>query len=336
MICWSLCMKEGTNRRLLRTTNLTTWDKMVSLLKETGTGLDHTGNAIYDYLLLDGNGKKQLYVMYKSTGEKNLRYFHSSSSSGTLSLGVGSITSQSKSGNTDSFVSAAYSPSLNMAIFVNDYGKVTCVKDNKALTTTAYKNIGVPFAPVCCRSAAWNPDTQTFCVLGISTGGVGGIAGTAIHQYAAVSSNGQNWDTMKELGVFLADLSYRSDLGCLFARCVNDGHFYVSGDGLNWQQHSQTPLPVSDTMPSATGEYTPKVAFAYNSTLGWYCAVGGKSDVAYFSKDLKHWVSTKVKNAGTIEMGDVIWVGGSINRFLIMPKGGSQFFTFDPASWKDE
>ena len=321
-----VAVNEGSNRRLLRTTNLTTWDKVISLLTAGGTGLDYTGNAIYDYLLLDGNGRKQLYIMYASTGEKDLRYFYTSSTSGNLGLSTGSITSQSKSGNKDSFVSAAYSPSLNMAIFVNDYHRVTCVKDNKALTTTAYKNLSIPINYIMPRGAAWNPDAQTFCVLGFELGGYG------TRGIAAVSSNGQTWE-YKEIGVLLTDLSYRSDLGCLFARCITNGHFYVSGDGYNWQQYSSSPLPVSDTFSHS---YVPQVAFAYNPTLEWYCAVGGKSDVAYFSKDLKHWVSTKVKNAGTVEMGDVIWVGGSINRFLIMPKGGSQFFTFDPASWKDE
>ena len=325
-------MQNGRKRQIMRTTNLSTWNYMMNLATGLGTGANYVGDAVYDYLELAGNSRQQLYIMHEVTKGYNITVGYTTSSSGDLVLTSTTIASQSKSGNTDSFVAAAYSPSLNMAIFVNNYGCVTCVKDNKALTTN-YKNLYLPFSYVQCRTAAWNPDTQTFCALGYSMGGGGaGVGNTGIHQHVAVSSNGQIWSS-KEIGVILIDLSYRSDLGCLFARCVNNGHFYVSGDGLNWQQYSATSLPVGDAKFGT--DYVPNVAFSYNPTLGWYCAVGGKSNVAYFSKDLKHWISTTVTNGATIEMGDVIWAGGSINKFVIMPKSGNYFYTFDPTSWKD-
>ena len=298
---------------------------MVNLLTGSGTGIDYAGDAVYDYLALSGNSRQQLYIMYKRTSGNNLQYVYTTSTSTDLSLQGNSISSQSKSGNTDSFISGAYSSSLSMAIFVNDHGGITCVKDNKALSTSAYKNLSCPISYIYPRAAAWNPSTQTFCVLGYALGGYGQRG------YASISSNGQTWNT-NEIGINLTDLTYRDDLGCLFARCINDGHFYVSGDGLNWQRYSQTPIPISDTL---SVYYVPQVAVAYNPTLDWYCAVGGKSRLAYFSKDLKHWVETSVTNGTILDMGDVIWVGGSINRFVIMPKSGSQFYTFDPASWSD-
>ena len=121
----------------------------------------------------------------------------------------------------------------------------------------------------------------------------------------------------------LTDLSYREDLECFFARSLNDKLFYASGDGLEWQAVTTTPIPLETV---ACVDYSPET--------GIYCAVGGTGKYAYFSKDLKTWVSTIITNGTDITAGSVIYMP-STKKYVLMPTSGTYYYTFDPSEWID-
>lgn len=302
---------NSANRSLMRTTNLSTWDEMCKVASGSTSSarLKYVSTRIIDYFLLSGNGRYQLYVMSdETTNEHNLNYLFTTSSSTDLVLSGKDISN--KSASKTYYVAACYSPHLNIAIFVTLGGGVTCVQNNAGITTSGYTGISCGLSNVGTGAAAWNPDTRTFCV--------------ANNGKTAISSDGQTWNTYTT-NLNLVRISYREDLGCLFAREYDKNLFYVSGDGITWQKLNNTPIPVS-------GRANP---VAYSPDLGWYCAVGFTDKIAYFSKDLEHWISTTVTNGAAVDMGSVIWCGGSIKKFVLTTRSGNYFYTFDPTQWKD-
>ena len=113
---------------------------------------------------------------------------------------------------------------------------------------------------------------------------------------------------------------YREDLGCFMAWSKDTKLFYASGDGIEWEKVSNTPIPL-ETVSQV--EYTP--------STGIYCAVGGTGNKAYFSKDLTDWVATNVTNA-SINVGSVIYVPRT-KKYVLMPTDGGNIYTFDTSDW---
>ena len=146
-----------------------------------------------------------------------------------------------------------------------------------------------------------------------------GIQGTA------VSSDGVNWAKNTNAPKDIMLLEFREDLGCFFAFGRNSKLFYHSTDGLNWSNINSTPVPISNVM-----------SVNYNPDLGWYCAIGDPTQYVYFSKDLEHWVASQVTIVGNVSMGNVVWVGGSVQKYILLPTSGNVYYTFSPADWKDE
>ena len=159
------------------------------------------------------------------------------------------------------------------------------------------------------RGLAWSPVHQVFCLCSKN--------GTA------TSSDGDNWTTHTgaETAKNLTDLTYREDLECFFARCLDDKLFYASGDGITWKAVTSTPIPLETVS-----------CVDYCAETGIYCAVGGTGRYAYFSKDLSTWVATTITNGTPIEAGSVIYMP-STKKYVLMPTSGSYYYTFDASEW---
>ncbi len=207
--------------------------------------------------------------------------------------------------------SLSYSEDLDVMLAAGATGNVVVMTYDSSKvqytgSTSSKYEIGISVNP---SSAAWSPDALIFCVAGAE--------GTA------TSPDGVSWETHtgNDVPKNLIDLSYRKDLGCLFARSLNDKLFYASGDGENWVAVNSTPIPLETV---SCVDYTP--------ATGIYCAVGGTGKQACFSKDLTTWVSTTIANGGDIEAGSVIYMP-STRRYVLMPTSGKYYYTFDPSEW---
>ena len=122
-------------------------------------------------------------------------------------------------------------------------------------------------------------------------------------------------------------MTWRDDFGdgaCLFAWREEDRKFYASADGIDWR--------VAGYLPT-TEQITTIAAVDYNPDLKWYCAIGGTSNYAYFSKDLVHWIETTVTKPLAIPMGSVIWMP-STKKYVLMPTSGNYYYTFSPEEWE--
>ena len=308
--------QPGNAEQIFNPTYNSLWQRMAILSDDNSTGqhvLDYVQSGMCDYLLVKGYDRYNFHVMFKS-GNKYLQHLETSASSETYFLNGDHITKTdiTTGGWTAGCSKYGMDTPTNTSIFVSGNYVATVTAGKLDNTTSIPANNFTGVNPGC---AAWYPEAQILCL--------SSSKGTAIS-----GDDGATWETRTN-NLNLLDLCYRADLGCLFARSGNNKLFYVSSDGLSWQQLNKTPIPL-DTI----------AAVDYNANLGWYCAVGGTSKYAYFSKDLEHWISTTVTNGAAMEMGSVIWCGAinsrfSINRYVIMPKSGTYFYTFDPTQWKN-
>lgn len=242
--------------------------------------------------------------LYYTMGEGVVCAYNSSSSTATLALNTVVTTSVLSDCN-----SLCYSEDLDKMLAVGATGSAVVMayaSGRYSGTASTKYTIGTSVNPA---SAAWSPDALVFCVTG--------------SQGTATSPDGVTWETHTDSSVpkNLTDLTFREDLGCFFARSINDKLFYASGDGATWQAVNETPIPL-----------TTVTAVDYTPATGIYCAVGGTGKSAYFSKDLETWVETSIANGADIEAGSVTYMP-STKRYVLMPKSGSYFYTFDPTDW---
>ena len=294
------------------------WDKITSLSSEI------LGNKISQYLPRKYNDYYYLFVLAEQlSNEKICRLYNGV---------VGYLTYSDYSG-VDGWTAGCYSPTVDggVYLFVSVYGYSQKMLATKNQTTKAvYSMGGNNINPGC---VAWSPDRQIFCASGASA--------------TFISSNGEQW-VVHGNSLNLQDLCYREDLSCFFARGGNDNRFYVSGDGINWQRYptGATSIYLVGDDGKVSREFTDRgvpldtvTAVDFSRVDGngdrWYCAIGGTSNYVYFSKDLVHWRSTKIANGAAIAMGDVIWAGGNINKYVLMTTSGTNFYVFNPAEWKD-
>ena len=86
--------------------------------------------------------------------------------------------------------------------------------------------------------------------------------------------------------------------------------FYLSSDSWTWEKVSDVPVPV-ENLSSIT--YCPE--------LQWYCAAGKQTTSAYFSKDLKHWVSVPIRYQN-LDINSIIYMP-SLELFVAFPASGT-------------
>ena len=304
-----------TNCYLVSTPDLNTWTAEHTFNKKS-----EAGHGISQYMYINtGNTSSiyqhRLYVMLpgRTSTSNMIRFLYGEQTSGKCSEWY---ISQANVGSKTPYVACCYSAKHKMYIFVSRDGHVaradaSSTKNHKVLTKEKTNN--------CCMSvnagcAAWSSYANVFCVSGPN--------GTA------TSSDGKgSWTTHTNAPKNLVDLVYREDIPGeqpkgFFARSATNKCFYASADGANWLKVNTAPIPLATVS-----------AVAYAPSLGWYCAIGGRSKYAFFSKDLTSWVSSRVSNTD-IDMGSVIWMP-NVQKFVLMPKSGTEFYTFAPADWSE-
>ena len=198
---------------------------------------------------------------------------------------------------------ACYSPLLQKFIVAAD-DKYCYLKTKDSQWD--YWHLGVNVNQGC---AAWHPTTAVFCL--------------SAPEGTLTSFDGEHWTLNSDAPHDLRELTYRDDLGNFVAWSGEDKTFYASTDGINWTQLSDTPIPLDNI---STVHYAP--------SLQWYCAVGINAPYAYFSKDLKHWIGTKLRNNSNVDVADVIFMP-STGSFVAMPTSGTYYYTFNPSAWTE-
>ncbi|MBQ7220800.1 MAG: hypothetical protein IJS28_07465 [Synergistaceae bacterium] len=247
-------MRYGNSTKsqdLMFTNDLQTWTRHRSLRTSTyGTGFTE-----YAYASMDN--KCSLYTVGLQSNKKQIYYHYTftASKGGGISSFATKIAGFS---DTQSFIACAHSPEINLTIFVADNGAV--IRRRAGLWQRKEGiHIGMNVNPGC---AAWDSYHKIFCVTGANA--------------SAVSSNGVDWTVSENAPQLLYGLEYRDDLKVFIAWSLEDRLFYVSADGINWTRYSQTAIPLANAS-----------AVAYCPDFGWYCAIGSRSQYAYFSKNLK-------------------------------------------------
>lgn len=200
------------------------------------------------------------------------------------------------------YTAACYSPLLE--IFLVAENKFVYTKTKGGSWSQNYIRLTVN--PAC---AAWHPTTAIFCLTG--------------KEGTSTSFDGETWTLNKDAPHDLRELSYREDIDNFVAWSGEDKTFYASTDGINWTQLTDTPIPLENI---STVHYEP--------SLQWYCAVGLGDGNAYFSKDLKHWIGSKLRNNTPVDVADVIFMP-STGLYVAMPTNSSYYYTFNPSSWTD-
>ena len=291
---------NSTNVAIMFTTNLSDWTKKDEISKSNFVSQGISQYLAWDTGLTTNTYRYRLYIMLpgKKSSFTQIRYLYASS-------GQFYSTDQAAKSTTP-YVACCRNDSR--AIFISSDGNVARLEKATPLKGETIK-VGMKVNAGC---AAWSSYVNLFCVSGPN--------GTA------TSGDGKSWTVHTTAPKNLVDLVYREDIPGsqpkgFFARSTEDKCFYASADGKTWLKVNTAPIPLDDV-----------AAVAYAPELGWYCAIGGTSKYAWFSKNLTAWRSTKVSNSD-VEMGSVIWMP-NIQRFVLMPKSGEIYYTFNPADWK--
>lgn len=291
----------------LNTTDLQTWESIIGYTTTATTyrGIVYLGN---DWI--------------STTSTKNIINLQDTTNLNNVYYGYGSFISFNDTTSTimrlktsSSVLAVCISPEMGILLVAgnNASGVATVQKKFKDISSfTVSKTINT-FATTpnhaTLNGLAWSPVHQVFCWC--STQGT------------ATSSDGENWTVHNNAPKNLTDLTYREDLEVFFARSLDDKLFYASADGETWKNVTVTPIPL-DTVACVD----------FCKETGIYCAVGGTSEFAYFSKDLSTWVPTKITNGANIEAGSVIYMP-STKKYVLFPTSGSYYYTFDPSAWTD-
>ena len=256
-------------------------------------------NSVAEFIPIQGDAKatSYFYYSYKTTG-------------GGYGANVYNQAGYTKSSShsQSTFVAGAYSEMLQCVILVDSANHmvarrikgVTTFKKIEDSTNIITPNLGC---------AAWNPITCVFCITGKN--------GTS------TSPDGETWTVNYDVPKNMKFLAFRDDLQRFFAWSEDDKLFYSSSDGINWDLFPSAPIPLDNV-----------TAIDWSNPNGWYCAVGTDSAYAYFSKDLKHWISTTIRNNSPVTMTDVIFMP-STGLYVAMPDSGNYYYTFNPSDWTD-
>ncbi|MBR1486173.1 MAG: hypothetical protein IJ597_02830 [Synergistaceae bacterium] len=105
-------------------------------------------------------------------------------------------------------------------------------------------------------------------------------------------------------------------MGKFFAIGESTGLFYVSEDGLNWEQFNNTPVPLVTVK-----------SMAYNAKAG-YCVIGTAADGTdkhtYHSMDGENWIEAVLPSvADGYSVYNVVYSNDMNNNFFIKVNGTS-------------
>ena len=195
------------------------------------------------------------------------RYIHYLTESSTFPGSDGSISSSTISSSIASSITPrAGCIDNNWDVLIFFSSKVIKIPYNStSLDTTAYSVGVIPNY----RCAACNTQSGVICVT--SSNGIRVTTGYGNTWVSATTSPNDN----------LLELTYREDLNKFFAVGESTGLFYVSEDGLNWEQFNNTPVPLTTVK-----------SMSYNASAG-YCVIGTAADGTdkhtYHSMDGENW-----------------------------------------------
>ena len=193
-----------------------------------------------------------------------------------------------------------YSPTLNIILVSDQNGNMLKIRGIVVQDNGTIYRSGIKVNEACLK---WSEDNGIFCLTGSD--------GTAI------STDGENWTKNTETAPKdLVELVWRNDLGKFFARSTDEKIFYVSNDGLNWEQFNNTPIPLEAVK-----------GVRYSKELGKYCAFPSSGQYVYFSKDLENWEQSDVAG-GEIEIADLIYFP-PVNKWVCMPSSGTTYYTLE-------
>ena len=217
--------------------------------------------------------------------------------------------------NATGIVAGCYSPELRRAVFANADGSLVRIQDTSPTSyVVVSKIIKINETPPDCGITPnlgclkWSPAASVFCVTGLN-----GVA-------TSPTSDAGSWVKSTSAPDNLNGLEYREDIdgGSFIAWSATDKHIYTSKQGLSWTQYSTNPIPLDSI---ATVAYSPE--------YGCYCATAPQGNIAYFSKDLKEWTSTKISTREDLGVNGVIWMP-STQKFVLIPTDGYIFYTYSP------
>lgn len=271
------------------------------------------GGYLDNYLTATKSIAELIFLSSDSTSNMFYAYSISADEAMTKVVIVPSMYGKNSNGSTTTgtIYSAVVSPELGVLLIAPKSGY--CYRKTKGGTSfgkyslSSFQNTSAN--NICPNGLAWSPVAQLFCA--------------ATNSGIETSADGMNWVAQNGTPKNLTDLTYREDLEVFFARGLSDKLFYASGDGITWKNVTITPIPL----------YT-VACVDFCKDTGIYCAVGGTSEFAYFSKDLTTWVPTKITNGANIEAGSVIYMP-STKKYVLFPTSGSYYYTFDPSAWID-
>ena len=292
--------------------DLNNWVKATSYLPSSMTNDDYNTtqyvfnngsiinkNSVQEFIPIPGDAKAASYI-----------YYSYKNTSGGYSTNVGLIAgyTTSSSHKLSTFVAGAYSELLQSVIFVDSANHLVA-RRTKGVTTFKKIEDSTNIITPNLACAAWNPVTCVFCITGKN--------GTS------TSPDGETWTVNYDVPKNMKFLAFREDLQRFFAWSEDDNLFYSSTDGINWDLFPSAPIPLDNV-----------TAIDWSNPNGWYCAVGADSAYAYFSKDLKHWISTTIRNNSNVTMSDVIYMP-STGLYVAMPTSGNYYYTFNPSDWTE-
>lgn len=262
---------------------------------------EFTANYICREFVKGSSTKYYLYFLGYPTNNKGIYFRARAGSSSTYGT-----VSNSSSIEATAWLAGCYSPHASMYVFASQDGHICRMKDTE--TSVLKENITCGLSVVNPGCMVYLPTNRTICIAGPD--------GTA------TSSTGTSWSVHSN-NLNLVDMTWRDDLenACLFARGKDTKLFYASADGIDWVQVNNTPIPLDEV-----------AAVAFCPELGWFCAIGGNSKYAYFSKNLEKWIESTV-DSSPVHMGSIIWMS-STQKFVLMPTEGTYYYTFSPADWK--
>ena len=256
-------------------------------------------NSVKEFIVIPGDAQPEAYIYHAYQKTATGGYV----SNAKLAMGY---SSENSLHFKSTFVAGAYSELLQCVILVDSANHMVARKTKGVSTVKKVEDSSKIIAPNL-GCAAWNPVTCVFCI--------SGKKGTS------TSPDGETWTANYDVPMNMKFLTFREDLQKFFAWSEDDNLFYTSTDGIDWDFFPSGPIPLDEV-----------TAIDWSNPNGWYCAVGSNSQYAYFSKDLKHWIPTKIRNNSPVSLSDVIYMP-STGLYVAMPTSGSYYYTFNPSDW---
>ena len=208
--------------------------------------------------------------------------------------------------STTEWYAACYCSNLNRIFYFSKNGVVVTITNAygsswKASILSDYVSIGITnINPNC---AAYSPISGKMCV-------------SSSNNMVATSYDGVTWETAISPDNFTF-LEYRSDLGKFVAFGKETKLFYISENGLTWEQYNNTPVPLNDIQ-----------TLSLYSTRYGYCSIGTRERetgvYSALSVNLEDWTFKKITN-DNVRFKNVIYASHDSGKLVAAPINGGNY-----------